>query len=395
VRGDPVRVQRLRPARDAGYSFLELLIVMGLLAVLVGVGIGFIANVGRSGRTAQAAGIVVEAGARCQNLSAGTRRATLEIRKSVGADGVERVLVVTGVQRPVLTANFEAARKGQPGTEWLISAGGSPDAAKPNGDVKVTDDGHTGRGASFSKNGWLDFGRRAAFAVTHGLEVDVQVKPDAGRNRMTLLRADDGNDVLWQVALVKNLSTSGEAYQVEVSLRTVPERAENATANLERVTTKEPAVAPGQWSHLRVTHDGRTVTVTVNGVARPLDLPPPPKGAPPPEARRFVLPPSGVSHLSAGHPQAAYSGSMDSLQVSGIFRTDDDVRELGNVVVLARTLPIVLHFSNGRLDPTFHAQDEAIRLQSLSEEGSGVHWRVRFGLYGALTPPERVVEALP
>jgi hypothetical protein len=382
------------PVRGAGYTFLELLIVMGLLAVLVGLGVGFIGNLGRSARTAQAAAIVVEAGAHCQNLSAGTRRATLEIREDA-TGGVERILVVTGVQRPVLTANFEAGRKGQPETEWLISAGGGPDAARPNGDVKVTDEGHTGRAAVFAKSGWLDFGTRAAFAVTHGLEVDVQVNPDAGRNRMTLLRADDGSEVLWMVALVKQVATGGEAYQVEVSTRTVPEKSEAASGNLERFTTREPAVAAGQWSHLRVTHDGRTVTVTVNGVARPFDAPPPPKGAPAPSARRFVLPPSGVCRLTAGHAQSPYAGAMDSLQVSGVFRTDEDVRELGNVSILARTLPIVLHFSNGRLDPTYHSQDETIRLQSLAEKETGVHWRVRFGLYGALQAAERVVEGLP
>jgi hypothetical protein len=370
---------------------MELLVVMSLMAVLVGIGVGFIGNIGRAGRTAQAAAILAEAGAVCQNRSAGTRRATLEVREEV-RDGVERVVVVTGVQRPVLTANFEAGRKGQPETEWLISAGGGPDVARPNGDVKITDEGHSGRAAQFAKNGWLDFGTRAAFAVTHGLEVDVYVKPDAGRNRMTLLRADDANEVLWMVALVKAVSTGSEAYQVEVSTRTVPEKSDATTSHLERVATKEPAVGAGQWSHLRVTHDGRVVTVTVNGVARPLDLPPPPKGAPPPAARRFVLPPSGVAHLTAGQVQTPYAGAMDSLQVSGVFRSDDDVRELGNVTVLARSLPIVLHFANGRLDPTYHGQDETIRFQAPAEKDTGVHWRVRFGLYGALQPAERVVE---
>jgi hypothetical protein len=394
VRGDRTSGRNLI-ARGAGYTFLELLVVMSLLAAIVGLGIGFIGNVGRSARTAQAAAILVEAGAQCQNLSAGTRRATLELRESVGADGVERLVVVTGVQRPVLTANFEAGRKGLPETEWLISAGGSPDTARPNGDVKITDDGHTGRAAAFAKNGWLDFGRRSAFAVTHGLEVDVYVKPEPGRNRMTLLRADDGNEVLWMVSLVKQVSTGSEAYQVEVSLRTVAEKSDATTSHVERVTTKEPAVSAAQWSHLRVTHDGRVVTVTVNGVGRPLDTPPLPKGAPPPSSRRFVLPPSGVSHLTASHVQTPYAGSMDSLQVSGVFRTDDDVRELGNVDVLTRTLPLVIHFSNGRLDPTYHGQDETIRLQSPAEKDTGVYWRVRFGLYGALQPAERVVEGMP
>jgi hypothetical protein len=368
---------------------------MGLLAVLVGLGVGFIGNVGRSARTAQAAAILVEAGARCQNLSAGTRRATLEVRKEPRPQGGERVMVVTGVQRPVLTANFEAARKGQPESEWLISAGGGPDVAKPSGDVRVSDDGHAGRAALFTRSGWIDFGRRSAFAVTHGLEVDVQVKPDVGRTRMTLLRADDGTEVLWMVSLVKNVSAGPEAYQVEVSVRTAAEGSDAPSVHPQRLATKEPAIAAGQWSHLRVTHDGRELTVTVNGVARPLDVAPRAKGAPAPPAQRFLLPASGVAHLTASHAQNPYAGAMDSLQVSGIFRTDDDVRELGNVDVLARTLPIVVHFANGRLDPAFHGQDEEIRLRSEAEEDAGVYWRVRFGLYGALQPAERVVEGMP
>jgi hypothetical protein len=367
---------------------------MALIAMLVGLGVGFIANVGRSAQSAQAAAMVAEAGAICENRSAGTARATLEVRQET-RDGVDRVVLVTGVQRAVLTANFEAARKNQPDTEWIVSAGGTLDTAHATGDVRVVEDGHAGRAAAFSKSGFLDFGRRPAFAVTHGLEVDLMVAPEPGRTRMTLLRADDGADLLWMVSLTKTVTTGPEAYQVEVSTRTVLERSDSGDAAIERVATRENVVAAGTWSHLRVTHDGRRLSITVNGVARPLDLPPPSKTAPPPEPKRFLVPTSGVARLTASATQAPFAGRMDTLQVSGIFRGQDDVRELANVKVLARRLPLVLHFANGRLDPNVHSQDEYVRVQALAEEGTGVHWRVRFSPYAQVQPPERVVEAVP
>jgi hypothetical protein len=364
---------------------------MGLIATLVGLGVGFLANVGRSAQSAQAAAMVAEAGAICENRSAGTARATLEVRQET-RDGVDRVVLVTGVQRAVLTANFEAARKGQPDTEWIVSAGGTLDVAQANGDVRVVEDGHAGRAAAFAKSGFLDFGRRPSFAVTNGLEVDLMVAPEPGRTRMTLLRADDGSDLVWMLSLSKTVTTGPEAYQVEVSTRTVSEKSDTGVAAIERVATRENVVPAGAWSHLRVTHDGRRLTVTVNGVARALDLPPVPKTAPPPEPRRFLVPASGVARLTASASQAPFAGRMDSLQVSGIFRAEDDVRELANVRVLARRLPLVLHFTNGRLDPSLHAQDEYVRVQALAEADSGVHWRVRFSPYAQVQPPERVVE---
>jgi prepilin-type N-terminal cleavage/methylation domain-containing protein len=61
------------PSRGSrrGFTFLELLIVMGLVAMLVGLTIGWLGNVGRTARAAQAAAIVTETAFRCQNASAG------------------------------------------------------------------------------------------------------------------------------------------------------------------------------------------------------------------------------------------------------------------------------------------------------------------------------------
>src|SRR5205085_2681671 len=74
------RASRFGGTREAAFTFLELLIVMGVLAMLMGLTIGWLGNIGRSARSAQAAAILTESAFRCQNASAGGRRSTLELR---------------------------------------------------------------------------------------------------------------------------------------------------------------------------------------------------------------------------------------------------------------------------------------------------------------------------
>lgn len=383
--------------RPAGFTFLELLIVMGLLAVLLGLGIGFIVNVGRQAQSEQAAATVVDAAFRCQNMSAGQKRATMEIRKE-GAD--EAWYVVTGVQRPVLTANFEAARKttdgkSDPMTAWLVNVAGDVASAGVGGNVTADPDGQAGSAALFSSGGTLDFGNRAAFAVTHGLDVDVWVKPAAGSSsRMTILRADASGEELWTLLLQRGQGSGGpDAYKVELRLRLLSEKDTGSSPPMQDdYVTVEACVAASRWSQVRATFDGRDASIRVNGVERTLETPRRAKDASP-EGKRFVVPPSGAAHLQASHSGGPFVGSMDTLQVSGVFRTDEDVRRLGAGMALKRnpTGPIRLHFANGRLDPMYHAWDEILEFETPSDQAERTFWRVRIGLYGSIQPAQRVL----
>ncbi len=390
------------PGAPAGFTFLELLVVMALVAVLLGLGIGFIVNVGKAAQSQQAAAIVTEAAFRCQNMSAGAKRATLTLRQETTPEGLTRWAVITGVQRPILTANFEGARRrpdgsGDPETLWVANAGGDVITARTEGNVQLDDDGMAGRAVLLGPGGLMDFGTRPAFAVTHGLDVDVAVKPTGGASRMTLLRADGDGEEIWAIGLQRGQAGGGpDSFAVEVRLRLLPEGDAAPGAGLrEDVRTKEACIPSGQWSRLRVSFDGRSTAVRVNGVERAMDVPAPAKGAPEPEARRFVIPASGVARITLSQASASFLGSVDTLQVSGVFRTDEDVRYLGGgMELVGRQGPLTLHFANGRLDPAYHQWDEHLRFATPGDQETGVSWRVRVGLYGSIQPPERVINAL-
>jgi hypothetical protein len=88
-------------------------------------------------------------------------------------------------------------------------------------------------------------------------------------------------------------------------------------------------------------------------------------------------------------------GLVDTLNVSGIFRSDEDVRRLPVGVSLFRArLPLSIVFLNGRLDPTVHSRDVELRLQGPGDEESGAWQVVRLGLYGNIPPPYRFVPQL-
>ena len=163
--------------RAAGFTFLEILTVMGIMAVLLGLGVGFLTGAGKSARSFQAASILGESGLRCQNMSAGGRSATLDLRMLKGADGGERLTVTTAVQRTVLSAAFEAAPAGAAGQEWFASVSGSGELASPNGDVQIVPSEKSGSAVRLGPNGWVDFGTRSGFAMTDGMLAQLWILP--------------------------------------------------------------------------------------------------------------------------------------------------------------------------------------------------------------------------
>src|SRR5262245_56472009 len=138
-RRTPVFGTRCRPR---GFTFMEILIVMAVAAVLLGLGIGFLVNIGRASLAQQAAAICAESGQRCLNASAGGKRSILEFTR-VDTEQGKRIEVRTAVERPVLTANFESTSPDTPLPDWFIFAN-EPTTAKPEGRVSLDLQGKSG-----------------------------------------------------------------------------------------------------------------------------------------------------------------------------------------------------------------------------------------------------------
>lgn len=386
---DPSRAAGVRPdgagrgaspraPRGAGFTFLEILVVMALAAVVVGLGVGFIVNAGKATRAAQAAEMVSEAGRRCLNMSAGGRRAALEIRE-VDVEGSRILQVQTAVQRTVLTANFESD------PEFLVHAN-EPTIAKATGTVRIDPAGKAGSCAVFGSGGIVEYGDRSAFAMTDGVEVVAWVKPDPSGRDMALITAEGGGQVTWVLRLSASAGRSA-AFEVRFEVSEAVETTgatREATAGPRRTFFSSPgAVLGGVWSEVRVSYDGRDATIEVNGVDR-LRPDPARRGEARPH-RRLHVPPGGTVRLFTG---PTYVGALDTLNVAGVFRNDEDVRRMPLGVTLFRTpSPTRIVFANGRLDPTLHRTDVEVRLQGPGDGELGSYTSIRFGLYGSLTSP--------
>jgi prepilin-type N-terminal cleavage/methylation domain-containing protein len=388
---------RARTGREPGFTFLEILVVMGIAAVLLGLGVGFLRSVGRSSLSQQAAAILAESAQRCLNESAGGGRAVLELRTAKDAQGEDRIEVRTAVQRAVLSANFETAPTDRPDIEWFVYANG-PELAKPTGPAKLVPDGHDGGAVSLEPGAFVEFGERSAFAMTDGMEVDLWVRPSPmGRGVMTLVRSDVGSQVLWLVQLVRDGGQS-DGWRVALRVALVPADAPEGapSAGMTEFRSKDAPVLAAAWSHVRVSYDGREPSIRVNGVER-WERPASPRGRA--EAggvpMRLAAAPGGVARLVLSAPDASFVGLVDTLNVAGIFRSDEDARWLPLGITLFRTpLPVIVAFQNGRLDPTVHGRDVELRLQGPGDEESGGWQVVRFGLYGNIPPPYRFEPSL-
>lgn len=382
--------------REAGFTFLELLVVMGLMAVLMGLTIGWLTNVGRSARSQQAAWMLTETAFRCQNASAGGKRASMDLRMRKDENGDERLTVTASVERPILTANFEPPPKDHPELDWFVSADGGPDWAKPVGNVKLEDDGRSG--VALARGGHVDFGTRSGFAVTDGLAVDLAVKPATGQTSMTLLKSSFSVQNFWTVRLVKDNLVGPDVYRVVLQMWLVPEDSPEGTASSsgDPYTTKEPCVAAGRWSRLQITFDGRDTSIRVDGVERyrPSRASRGAAGTPPPAeapTRRFASTSDGVAKITLSTPESPFVGSVDTLVVSGVFRSPEDRRVLRDVEVLRPVLPLRVVYANGRLDPARHLTDVVVHLTTPADKATGTTYEIRFGLYGDIPPPRRVL----
>lgn len=389
--------RRPPPSVRGGFTFLEILVVMSLMAVLLGLGIGFIFGVGKKALAMQAASILSEAGSRCQNMSAGGRRATLDVRR-VNRDGDERIVVTTAVLRTVLTANFSVAPKDSPGLEWYASAAGEPMLATPGGSVSIEPDGQSGGAVKFSGgNGTVDFGSRSGFAMTDGVDVSLWVRPDGGRGTSTLVKCDAEGGKLWTLELERQ-GAGSDAYRVVFTLFLVPSTASEGTNPTPYRYSTTPAVhaGTGVFTKIQASFDGTEPSIRVDNVERYVPDARGTRVATPENATlKFPTPASGVARLVLSDPARPFSGLVDTLTVAGVFRTDEDVRTLPlDVEIVGRKLPLRVSFLNGAIDPTdpvARTGDVYVYLASPVDLQTGGLYEIRFGRYGSMPPPRRVL----
>ncbi len=365
-------------ANQRGFSFIELVVVMGAMGVLMGLAVGYIGNIGQATFVVQAKGMLQETAYRCLSASIGDRRAILTLRQAENSDGDRILRIGAAVARPVLTHQFET-----------IDFASEARAPLVQGDVELDrGGGRVGNCAKFGPASYLSFTEQSIFAMTEGIELDVWVKPESRVRQMTLVHGVESYEVL--------LSQSGDSDAYDVRLRLKLRKSlddATSTAGLETVFESKgaPVIADGRWSRVQVSYDGLEASIRVNGLEcyEPESRRRRPGGAlgagEIDQVQRIAVPPSGLVALTISGNTSPYRGRMDSFRLMGVFRSEELERDLpGPLEVMFPALPLRIVFRNGGLDPDVHSGDQIIRLRDTANP-SDPPLRLTMGMYGTVS----------
>jgi len=327
---------RRRQAR--GFTLIEVLVVLSLLAVLMGLSVGFIQAAGTGNllvqTTTQFANLL--SAARAQSFGA----QTAYVKVQSDADGGVELRVFRN--RQVFhwpCEDFEKASE----EGFLKRAGGVEiqGAGQP---------GREGRYALFGKGGQVQLGSPVWLRFVDGFAIRCRIRPDAetGAGRSVLFKK--GNAI--EVALV-----GGAGGRLGLQAKILLEKDEKGEGggqydlrtgvrDAEEVTEWAAPFIPGRWHDVRIAYDRNTFTIHVNDRLRAVR-----------SDRRNAMKPNDDPFVIGG----GFAGGFDSLLVSGIFEDDEDlfvvpeaVTWLGEKKEPKLGSTEFIHFKNRTLDPRFH-----------------------------------------
>lgn len=339
---DPVNAHR---SRSAGFSFVEVLLVMAMMSVIMGLAVGYLTGMGRVGKMAVARRQLEEVSRQVQNSSMGNKSSFLQFTDGRDEEAGQ-IVMEAGVSRGVLTMQFESLE--------TASGGRSPSV---EGRVKLArHQGRTGNGALF-EGGALVFGAEPAFAMTDGLEIEAWVQPRAEGQVLTIVRGSDLQDeMLYRLSLKRD--DEGVAYRVhfEVKVREENDTSGVAPLPLQAETRETPVLADGRtWTHILARWDSEGVQLTVGGIDQPLRSGSRRRRRGGDDAgevrKRMAVPQGGAAGVSiSSATRQPFYGVMDSVVIRGVFRSADARFVFPDGLLLMRpSLPLRVEYANGRL----------------------------------------------
>jgi hypothetical protein len=331
------------------------MVIMGMIAVMMGITVGYLQGGGRSNAITIAKTQVRDACYRAKSRSQGGRLSTLVFRRGTDENGRDVDQLSIQVAETVLSHAFETLQ-------------GASRNLPMEGVVKLDRAGRTGSAARFGRGEFLRFPAQASFAVSEGLELEMWLKPEGGPAEMTLLEGEGA----YEATLFR--ATTGNDYDVRLRLflRPPDDRGEPSWTTFE--TEGAPVKTAPRWQHLRVTFDGIVPTVEVDGLERKLRSgrggAVAGAGATPP-LRRIAVPALGAVVLNVSSGGKPYVGWMDGLVLRGVFRVAEDEVSLPLGIVFdvrqpaRRQLPFRMRWTNGRLDPERHPEDVVVLVRDV------------------------------
>jgi prepilin-type N-terminal cleavage/methylation domain-containing protein len=326
-----------------GMTLIELLMVMGLLALMLGVGVGVVASldIGTYGASS-----LVRSSLRSANQWAMARQAPARVRIDPGTGRVAAEgLAVVG------TWQFESVPpKGALGLDGeLIGA-------------ELVEDGFVGRalslaGAARGGSYVVPVHTDPAFAFEGGFQVQVALRPEEPRRgRVLMLDRSLKLEITQRLGIVATVGTQ----------RYDEENGREVGAGNAVLSTPDEVLELGRWSRVLVSYDRSRLAILVEGVEVASLAE---EGA--------VLPVKAAMTLGGG--DRPWGGSVDSLVISAVGATEEVFLPLG-VSFPKDTIREVAFAAGGGLDRTVH--DEPVLIRVEYEDGRSEELRVN--MYGTV-----------
>lgn len=333
-------VTRRGTASPDGMTLVELLMVMGLAALVLGFGVGALTSIDVGGRSA--VGLVQSSLRSARNWS-------------VAQDAPARVSL------DLATGTLSSKGLAVVGT-WHFEQNPPKGAFDLNGELvggEIVEDGFLGRALSFvgapPEAGYeVAVQQDPAFDLADGFVIQCAVRPET----------TGGGQLLKLGRAVTVGAENDGALKIEFAALRVADNGDRKEAGKAILRTAPGVLPPNRWSRLMISYDRKYLRAFVEGV---------PVGEL--EESAFVAP--VVEAMVVGGGRRAWQGSIDSLVVSAV--AGSDVVELPQGARFAPGSPVeVVFWPGGGLDRVVHGQPVEITI----EFDDGVQVPIRVGLYG-------------
>jgi len=345
--------------REAGFTLIEILVVISIIAVLMGFGVGLIQRAGTGNLLTQTTNAAANLLATARATAYGSASSYVTVESLADGGGTMRVYR----QRPVFTwqcENFEDASE--------------IDILKREGNVEIVKNAAvpslSGRHAQFDGNSRIVLAHRPwqQFVDGFSFECLVNVPENTTRQRMTLFK----KGYALEIAILGGMAGR---FGVEAKVRLAPDEAGEGAGPLtlrtgergpETVIEWQGPLLAGRWHELRVSYDRNRFVIQVDGSTRGIRT----------GRRNAMAPGVGDENVDCVIGDG-FVGGFDALQMGGIYEDDDDRYTIDPIVyrvdangkVLTERLAI--HFRNRQLDPQFHSEPVELRFRLGEAEGEG------------------------